>query len=38
MLLSKLSDQELVSLYLEGDHKSFEILIAKHKQKIYESY
>ena len=35
MLLSKLSDQELVSLYLEGDHKSFEILIAKHKQKIY---
>ena len=36
MLLSKLSDQELVSLYLEGDHKSFEILIAKHKQKIYE--
>ena len=35
MLLSKLSDQELVSLYLEGNHKSFEILINKHKQKIY---
>ncbi|OUV76040.1 MAG: RNA polymerase subunit sigma-24 [Flavobacteriales bacterium TMED123] len=35
MLLSKLSDQELVSLYLEGNHKSFEIIISKHKQKIY---
>ena len=35
MLLSKLSDQELVSLYLEGNHKSFETLITKHKQKIY---
>ena len=35
MLLSKLSDQQLVSLYLEGNHKSFEFLINKHKQKIY---
>lgn len=35
MLLSKLSDQELVSLYLEGNHKSFETLISKHKQKVY---
>lgn len=35
MLLSKLSDQELVSLYLKGNHKSFEVLIRKHKQKIY---
>ncbi|MEE2700467.1 MAG: sigma-70 family RNA polymerase sigma factor [Bacteroidota bacterium] len=35
MLLSKLSDRELVALYLEGNHKSFEVLINKHKHKIY---
>ena len=35
MLLSKLSDRELVALYLEGNPKSFEALIQKHKNKIY---
>lgn len=35
MLLSKLSDTELVALYLEGNSKSFEVLISKHKHKIY---
>ena len=35
MLLSKLSDKELVALYLEGNHKSFEVLISNHKHKIY---
>ncbi|MBC8265597.1 MAG: sigma-70 family RNA polymerase sigma factor [Flavobacteriales bacterium] len=35
MLLSKLSDRELVALYLEGNSKSFETLIQKHKNKIY---
>ena len=35
MLLSKLSDRELVALYLEGNSKSFEALIQKHKNKIY---
>jgi RNA polymerase sigma-70 factor (ECF subfamily) len=35
MLLSKLSDGELVTLYLQGNSKSFEVLIQKHKNKIY---
>ena len=35
MLLSKLSDGELVTLYLQGNSKSFEVLIQKHKSKIY---
>ena len=35
MLLSKLSDRELVALYLEGNSKSFEALIQKHKNKVY---
>ena len=35
MLLSKLSDRELVALYLEGNSKSFEALIQKHKNKIF---
>ena len=35
MLLSKLSDGELVALYLQGNSKSFEVLIQKHKNKIY---
>ena len=35
MLSSKLSDGELVTLYLQGNPKSFEVLIQKHKNKIY---
>ena len=35
MLLNKLSDRELVALYLEGNSKSFEALIQKHKNKIF---
>ena len=35
MLLSNLSDRELVALYLKGNSKSFEALIQKHKNKIY---
>ena len=35
MLLSKLSDGELIALYLQGNSKSFEVLIQKHKNKIY---
>lgn len=32
-----LSDKELINLYLEGDQKSFEILLGRHKNKIYTS-
>jgi len=35
MLLNNLSDRELVALYLEGNTQSFEVLINKHKNKIY---
>ena len=32
-----LSDKELINLYLEGDEKAFEILLNRHKNKIYTS-
>ncbi len=32
-----LNDKELIAKYLEGDEKSFEILLNKHKDKIYTS-
>lgn len=31
------SDQQLISQYLNGDEKSFEILLNRHKSKIYTS-
>ena len=31
------SDQQLISLYLEGNQKVFEILLNRHKEKIYTS-
>tara|TARA_B100000902_G_scaffold129800_1_gene128880 strand:- start:40352 stop:40939 length:588 start_codon:yes stop_codon:yes gene_type:complete len=35
MILSNLSDKELVSHYVDGDSQSFEVLIKRHKVKIY---
>jgi len=35
MLTSVLSDQELVANYLNGDNKSFEILLERHKSKVF---
>jgi len=35
MLLSNFSDKELVSKYVDGDSQSFEVLIKRHKNKIY---
>ena len=35
MLLSNFSDKKLVSQYLEGDSQSFEVLIKRHKNKLY---
>src|SRR6056297_113616 len=32
-----LNDKELIAQYLDGDEKSFEILLNKHKDKIYTS-
>jgi RNA polymerase sigma-70 factor (ECF subfamily) len=32
-----LNDKELIARYLDGDEKSFEILLNKHKEKIYTS-
>lgn len=32
-----LTDQELILSYLDGEDKSFEILLTRHKQKIYTS-
>jgi RNA polymerase sigma-70 factor (ECF subfamily) len=31
------NDKELISRYLDGDEKSFEILLNRHKEKIYTS-
>ncbi len=33
----KLNDQRLIELYLTGDQKSFEVLLNRHKEKIYTS-
>ena len=33
--MQKLSDQELVALYLKGTEKAFETLLMRHKDKIY---
>ena len=35
MLSSVISDQELVKNYLNGDNKSFEILLTRHKSRIF---
>tara|TARA_B100001971_G_C18105332_1_gene491174 strand:+ start:343 stop:930 length:588 start_codon:yes stop_codon:yes gene_type:complete len=35
MSLVEITDRELVDLYLKGDSKSFEVLIEKHKNKIF---
>jgi len=37
MNIKALSDQELIELYLTGNEKSFEILLTRHKNKIYTS-
>ena len=33
--LSKLSDEELVVLYSEGNNKAFDILLTRYKNRIY---
>ena len=35
--IAQLSDQELIQLYLEGTEKAFEILLRRHKARIYTS-
>lgn len=37
MQVSMLNDQELIALYLQGEERAFEILLARHKNKIYTS-
>lgn len=37
MQVSTLQDQDLIKLYLAGDQKAFEILLERHKDKIYTS-
>lgn len=37
MNIKSLSDQELIELYLTGNEKSFEVLLTRHKNKIYTS-
>lgn len=34
-MLHKLEDQELVKRFLEGDNSSIEVLISRHKNKVY---
>ena len=35
MLLSNLSDQELVKNYINGDNSSFEVLLNRHKNRVF---
>jgi RNA polymerase sigma factor (sigma-70 family) len=37
MNIKALSDQELIELYLTGNENSFEVLLTRHKNKIYTS-
>lgn len=37
MNVKSLTDQELINLYLQKDEKAFEILLERHKNKIYTS-
>ena len=37
MQVTQISDQQLIALYLDGDERSFEELLNRHKQKIYTS-
>lgn len=37
MNVLKLSDQQLIANYLRGDEKSFEVLLTRHREKIYTS-
>ncbi|MBN9293142.1 MAG: sigma-70 family RNA polymerase sigma factor [Flavobacteriia bacterium] len=37
MSMNLLDDQQLVELYQNGDHKAFEVLLLRHKAKIYRS-
>jgi RNA polymerase sigma factor (sigma-70 family) len=35
MLYSSLTDEQLVKLYIDADEKAFEVLLQRHKQKVY---
>ncbi len=37
MQMSKVNDKALIIQYLEGNHKAFEILLNRHRNKIYTS-
>jgi len=37
MQVTQLTDQQLIAQYLQGDEKSFETLLSRHRQKIYTS-
>jgi len=37
MNVKALGDKELINLYLEGNQKAFEVLLTRHKNKIYTS-
>lgn len=37
MQLKMLNDQDLISYYLNGNHSAFEVLLARHKDKIFTS-
>jgi RNA polymerase sigma-70 factor (ECF subfamily) len=37
MAIKNLDDQELVSMYLDGGEQAFEILLLRHKDKIYRT-
>ena len=35
MVLSNLGDSELITAYITGNEKAFEILLLRHKDRIY---
>ena len=37
MAMKNLDDQQLVSIYLDGGEQAFEVLLMRHKDKIFRS-
>ncbi len=35
MIMKRLDDRELVSLYIDGNEKAFEQLLMRHKEKMF---
>ena len=35
MIMKRMDDRELITSYIDGNEKAFEVLLMRHKDKIY---